>query len=53
MMLMFLVRLKRKDLAVDSFSAAMPKVQAGYRKIGVILLKMDGSSLPFSDYTQQ
>lgn len=41
------------DLAVDYFSAAIPKVQAGYRKIGVILLKSDGNSLPFSDSTQQ
>jgi hypothetical protein len=45
----FFVRLKIDALAVDSFTALMPKVQAGNRKIGVILLRSKGNYLPFYD----
>lgn len=53
MILMFFVRLKMEARAVDYFYAVMPNVQAGYRKRGVILLKIAGNSLPLSDSTQQ
>ena len=53
MMLMFLVKLKMEARAVASFYGVMPKVHAGYRKRGEILLKVIANSRPFSDYTQQ
>jgi hypothetical protein len=49
MTFMFLVKWKIEARAVDSFYGAIPKVHAGYRKRGEILLKVFGNYRPFSD----
>jgi hypothetical protein len=49
MVLVLFANLKINALAVDYFSVVMPKVQAEYRKIGVILLNIVGYSRPFYD----
>jgi hypothetical protein len=47
------VKLNTVDLAVFCFSAEIPKVHAGKRKMGDILLIKRGKARQYSDYTQQ